>query len=235
MVSVRNIITEALERANLANRKQGANAEITEASFLRLCGILREYSDNNLITAYRGEAEFIGNAEQIEIGGVDIPCNGNITEVNSVFYKSENSIDWYPMKFVPLESFYDCANNDYCYSWQPKGENLFTLYLKPRFAKQNRVIKLVYDEDIKLGLDDDISLPRVYVELLTRALAYKMSVDRPRASDTKRMELKAELEKLEEQVKANNADNRMIVRPSNGRNYFNLSSMMSGSFIFGRG
>lgn len=235
MVSVRNIITEALDRANLANRKQGANAELAEASFYRLCGILREYSDNNFITAYRGEAEFYGNAEQIEIGGVDIPCDGKITEIKSLFYKSEGSIDWYPMHFVALESFYDSANDDYCYSWQPKGANLFTLYLKPRFAKQNRKIKLVYDEDIKLGLDDDISLPRVYVELLTRALAYKMSVDRPRASDSKRLELKNELKELEEQIKTNNADNRLWVRPRNGRNYFNLSSMLSGSFIFGRG
>lgn len=234
MVSVRNIITEALDRANLANRKQGASADLVEASYIRFCGILREYSDNDLITAYRGEVDFYVNTEQVELGGVEIPCNGNITSVNSLFYKSEGAIDWYPMKFVALESFYDCTNNDYCYSWQPSGENKFTLYFKPRFAKQNRLVKAIYDEDIKLGLDDDIALPRVYVELLTRALAYKMSVDRPRASDTKRLELKAEMEKLEEQVKANNADNRMLQRPNPDSRVFNMSSMVSGSFIFGR-
>jgi hypothetical protein len=234
MVSVRNIITEALDRANLANRRQGANAELVEASYHRFCGILREYSDNNLITAYRGETDFYVNTEQVELGGVEIPCNGNITSVNSLFYKSEGAVDWFPMKFVALESFYDSSYNDYCFSWQPKGANKFTLYFKPRFAKLNKLVKVIYDEDIKLGIDDDVSLPRVYVELLTRSLAYKMSVDRPRASDTKRMELKAELEKLEEQIKANNADDRMLSRPSASARVFNMDSMVSGSFIFGR-
>lgn len=234
MVSVRNIIVEALDRANLANRKQGAPADLMEASYQRFCGILREYSDNNLITAYRGEVDFTCETEQVELGGVELPCNGNITQVNSLFYKAEGAIDWNPMKFVALESFYDGANSDYCYSWQPVGQNKFKLYFKPRFAIQHRIVKVVYDEDIKFGLDDDIALPRVYTELLTRAVAYKMSVDRPRTSDTKRLSLEKELTELESQIKANNADNRMLTRPSNAGRVFNMSSMISGDFIFGR-
>lgn len=234
MSSVRNVITEACERANLCNRKQGASAELTEASYLRFCGILREYSDNNYITAYRGEASFNGDSEQIIVGGTDIPCNGNITRINSLFYRADNALDWNEMRFVNLDSFYDAGNNDYCFSWQPKGANLFTLYLKPRFVAQHRQLKLVYNEDMKLGLDDDISLPNVYVELLTRALAYKMSVDRPRASDVKRANLKQELKELEEQIKANSADNKILLRPSTKGVVFNQSAIMSGSFIFGR-
>lgn len=234
MATLRNVISEACERANLANRKQGAPAELTEAAFLRLSGILREYSDNSLITAYRGEADFLGNAEKIEIGGVDIPCGGNITDIKALYYKSQESIDWMPMNFLSLERFYDAANMDITYSWQPKGANLFTLYLKPRFVAQNRQLKLIYNQDIKLGLDDDISLPHVYVELLIRALAYKMSVDRPRASDTKRLELQRELEALEEQIKANNSDNRILTRQAQPIRQMTLGMLESGSFIFGR-
>ena len=62
MVSVRNIIVEALSRATLANRKQGAQPSLVEDAYIRFCGILREYSDNNFITAYRGEVEFDGSA-----------------------------------------------------------------------------------------------------------------------------------------------------------------------------
>ena len=72
MVSVRNIIVEALSRATLANRKQGAQPSLVEDAYIRFCGILREYSDNNFITAYRGEVEFDGSTEQIEINGADI-------------------------------------------------------------------------------------------------------------------------------------------------------------------
>jgi len=232
MSSVRELIVEALCRATLANRRQGARGDLVEDAYERFCGILREYSDNKLITAYRGEVELDGNAERITIGGADgIVANG-ITGINSAFCKAENTIDWMPMNFVSVESFYDGTLPDWTYSWQPKGENEFVLYLKPRFVWQNRKVKLIYDTEMKLGLDDTINLPIVYVELLTRALAYKMSVDKPRASDTKRNELLGELNKLEAQLKANNADNRILTREVGVRN-FDMGMLKSGSFIFG--
>ena len=68
------------------------------------------------------------------------------------------------------------------------------------------------------------------LELLTRALAYKMSVDKPRASDTKRNEL-LELNKLDTTA-ANNSDNRILTR-SCGVRSFDMGVLKSGSFIFG--
>lgn len=232
MVSVRNIIVEALTRATLANRKHGAQPSLVEDAYIRFCGILREYSDNNLITAFRGEVEFDGNAEQIEINGTDIPAAG-ITDIKAAFYRADNSPDYYPLNFVSLETFYDCGLSDYTYSFQPTAENKFRLYLKPRFAALNRRVKLIYNIKIKLGLDDAVNLPIVYTELLTRALAYKMAVDKPRATPDKRNELRLEMEKLEGQLKANNADNRILLRTPKDR-VFNMETMNSGSFIFGR-
>lgn len=234
MLSVRNIIVDALSRATLANRKQGAPADLVEDAYKRFCGILRDYSDNNFITAYRGEVDFLGNAEKLEIGGVDIPAD-KISKINSLFYKNgEGAIDWMPMSFVALEQFYDARNNDFTYSWQPKGANLFTLYLKPRFVKQNRTLKLIFNQDIKIGLDEDVNLPNVYTELLIRAVAYAMAVDRPRASDTKRNELKEELRKLEKQIEANNADNRILLRENDNVGCFTYETLLSGLFLYGR-
>lgn len=232
MSSVREIIKEALIRATLANRRQGARGDLVEDAYERFCGILREYSGNNLITAFRGEVELDGNAERIKIGGADGIVADGITKINSAFCKAENTIDWMPMKFVSVESFYDGTLPDWSYSWQPCGENEFYLYLKPRFVTQNRRVKLIYNIEISLGLDDSVNLPISYVELLTRALAYKMAVDKPRASDTKRNELLGELNKLEEQLKANNSDNRILTREVGIRN-FDMGVLKSGSFIFG--
>lgn len=232
MSSVREIIVEALCRATLANRRQGARGDLVEDAYERFCGILREYSGNNLITAFRGEVELDGNAERIKIGGVDGIVADGITEINSAFCKAENTIDWMPMNFVSVESFYDGTLPDWTYSWQPCGQNEFYLYLKPRFVYQNRKVKLIYNIQISLGLDDAVNLPIAYVELLTRALAYKMAVDKPRASDTKRNELLGELNKLEAQLKANNADNRILTREVGMRN-FDMGVLKSGSFIFG--
>lgn len=232
MSSVREIIVEALCRATLANRRQGARGDLVEDAYERFCGILREYSANNLITAFRGEVELDGNAERIKIGGADGIVADGITEINSAFCKAENTIDWMPMNFVSVESFYDGTLPDWTYSWQPCGQNEFYLYLKPRFVYQNRKVKLIYNIQISLGLDDAVNLPIAYVELLTRALAYKMSVDKPRASDTKRNELLGELNKLEAQLKANNADNRILTREVGMRN-FDMGVLKSGSFIFG--
>lgn len=232
MSSVREIIVEALCRATLANRRQGARGDLVEDAYERFCGILREYSGNNLITAFRGEVELDGNAERIKIGGADGIVADGITEINSAFCKAENTIDWMPMNFVSVESFYDGTLPDWTYSWQPCGQNEFYLYLKPRFVYQNRKVKLIYNIQISLGLDDAVNLPIAYVELLTRALAYKMAVDKPRASDTKRNELLGELNKLESQLKANNADNRILTREVGMRN-FDMGVLKSGSFIFG--
>lgn len=232
MSSVREIIVEALCRATLANRRQGARGDLVEDAYERFCGILREYSANNLITAFRGEVELDGNAERIKIGGTDGIVADGITEINSAFCKAENTIDWMPMNFVSVESFYDGTLPDWTYSWQPCGQNEFYLYLKPRFVYQNRKVKLIYNIQISLGLDDAVNLPIAYVELLTRALAYKMAVDKPRASDTKRNELLGELNKLEAQLKANNADNRILTREVGMRN-FDMGVLKSGSFIFG--
>lgn len=232
MSSVREIIVEALCRATLANRRQGARGDLVEDAYERFCGILREYSGNNLITAFRGEVELDGNAERIKIGGDDGIVADGITEINSAFCKAENTIDWMPMNFVSVESFYDGTLPDWTYSWQPCGQNEFYLYLKPRFVYQNRKVKLIYNIQISLGLDDAVNLPIAYVELLTRALAYKMAVDKPRASDTKRNELLGELNKLESQLKANNADNRILTREVGMRN-FDMGVLKSGSFIFG--
>jgi hypothetical protein len=232
MSSVREIIVEALCRATLANRRQGARGDLVEDAYERFCGILREYSANNLITAFRGEVELDGNAERIKIGGADGIVADGITEINSAFCKAENTIDWMPMNFVSVESFYDGTLPDWTYSWQPCGQNEFYLYLKPRFVYQNRKVKLIYNIQISLGLDDAVNLPIAYVELLTRALAYKMAVDKPRASDTKRNELLGELNKLEAQLKANNADNRILTREVGMRN-FDMGVLKSGSFIFG--
>ena len=232
MSSVREIIVEALCRATLANRRQGARGDLVEDAYERFCGILREYSANNLITAFRGEVERDGNAERIKIGGADGIVADGITEINSAFCKAENTIDWMPMNFVSVESFYDGTLPDWTYSWQPCGQNEFYLYLKPRFVYQNRKVKLIYNIQISLGIDDAVNLPIAYVELLTRALAYKMAVDKPRASDTKRNELLGELNKLEAQLKANNADNRILTREVGMRN-FDMGVLKSGSFIFG--
>jgi hypothetical protein len=231
MVSVRNIIVEALSRATLANRKQGAQPSLVEDAYIRFCGILREYSDNNFITAYRGEVEFDGSTEQIEINGPDITADG-ITDIKAAYYRADNSPDYYPLNFVSLETFYDCSLSDYTYSYQPIGENKFKLYLKPRFAQLHKRVKLIYNIEIKLGIDDAVNLPIVYTELLTRALALKMAIDKPRATPDKRNELRAELETLENQLKANNADNRILTRTPRDR-FFNIETLKSGSFIFG--
>ena len=45
----------------------------------------------------------------------------------------------------------------------------------------------------------------LFTRNLTRALALKMAIDKPRATPDKRSELRAELETLEQQLKANNA------------------------------
>lgn len=232
MASVREICIEALSRATLANRKQGAQGSLLEDAYKRLSGILQEYSDNNLITAYRGAVEFPGTAVELDINGVDIQAEG-ITRINACYYKERGGLEYFPMNFISYENFFDGSLSDYTYSTQPIGENKFRLYLKPRFVNQGRLVRIIYNKEIKLTLDDNVNLPPVYVELLTRALAYAMAVDKPRANPDKKNSLKQELDDLKTQVMANNADNRILTRQNTGGASY-MQQLNAGSFIFGR-
>lgn len=234
MTTTRELITEAFVRTNLVTRKRDLPADMFETGLRLLNGILQDYSIRNFIVAYRAEVDFQANKTSILIGeGVDAEVSApKIVNPQSILYQNTTSIDWTPLEFISYNQFYSDSYSDYIVSWQPIQANLFKIYFKPRFAAQNRKCKLIYNVEMQLVDNmNPISLPTPYIELLTRALAYKLCIAYPRVDATKATMLKNELTEIEDHLIAQNSSNRIITREcGNGGSMF--TKFNAGSFIW---
>lgn len=233
MSTYRDIIIEALARANLNPRKKDPPADMLVAASNLLKGIFQEYSNRNFLTAYQAEANFEPSTETVIIGeGTDATVSApKIQCPTSVLFRNENGIDWTPMNFISYNQFYSMGYSDFSVSWQPIGPNLWKIYFKPRFLATTRTVKVIYNVEIDYSDDDTISLPTPYVELLTRALAYKLTVSFPRTDATKANMLKGELDTLESQLEATNASQKIITRDSGAHGTL-YSDFVAGRFIY---
>lgn len=235
MSTVREIITEAFNRTNLIPRKRDIPADMFISGLIQFKGILQEFSNKQYITAYQNEVDFTLPTETIYVGaGDDAEVIANAIQMPvKVLYKYEGQVDWAPLEFIAYENFYSSAYSDYIVSWQPVDKNLFKLYFKPRFLQKNPQLKLIYNVEMEYNDNDTVSLPTPYIELLTRALAYKLSIEFPRVGSEKTAYLEKEYNDLENSLRAVNASNRIITRGGYGGGSIN-GWFRSGGFISDR-
>lgn len=234
MATVRDIIVEAYSRNNLVPRKREVDADMFTAALKCLNGILQDYSTRGYIVAYKSEVDFDANVNVLVGEGPDAQVYApKIVSPQNILFQNYTSIDWTPMEYIAYDQFYSNNYSDYIVSWQPVQNNLFKLYFKPRFAAQNRKCKLIYNVEMTLVDDKNpISLPTPYIELLTRALAYKLCIIFPRVEQTKIQYLKNELDELENHLTSQNSSNRIITRESGDNRGSLLTKFNAGSFIW---
>lgn len=231
--TVRDIIIEAGSRANIVPRARKMPEDIFQSCLNLFNGVMEEMSAKDYITAYQDEVEFRGDKERIVLGPRedDDVVIEKLQMPKRAMYKADGQLSWSPLNFIAYEDFYSVAYDAYTVSWKPKSMTEWTIYLKPRFVQGTQyTIKLIYNVQMEFKDNDIINLPVPYVELITRALAYKIAVKYPRADDTKRLSLKAEQEELEGALKANNASLKIITRGTGADGSY-LSSLRSGAFI----
>lgn len=235
MSTVRDIIVEAASRANVCPRKRALPEDIFVDSLMLFDGVMQEFSANDYVTAYQNEVDFNPIHESVLVGeGEDVEVEAKKIQLpKRVLYRHIGQVDWIPMDFQAYDNFYSAAYSDYIVSWQPTGRNQFKLYFKPRFVCTQPQCKLIYNLEMIYKDDDVISLPTPYIELITRALAYKMAVKWPRVDESKKAGLLKEFEDLEASIKATNASNRIITRGGHGGGSLR-GDFLSGAFISNR-
>ena len=228
MTTVRSIITEAAVRANLTQRKRDLAPDIFTSAYNLFLGILRDYSNRNYITAYRDAVDFIPQNESVIVGeGPDAEVSApKIQTPVRVMYKVGN--DYNALDFISFDQFFSAKATDIV-SWQPIGANVWKLYFKPQFLSAGRTVKLVYNKEMVFEDNDIVSLPSQYIELLTRALAYQLSIEYPRSDANKTITLKTEMESLEKTIMAANSSNRILTRNVYGQSL--LGGFLGGTFL----
>jgi hypothetical protein len=138
--------------------------------------------------------------------------------------KEDHGMAYRNLDFVPLSSFYSNDGLE-TYCAHPVGENKVKLVL-PSW-QVGRQLKVVYNTSMKFSNDDYIELPEVYKELLTLATTVGLLSEDADADPTQLKNYTMMMEKLENQVMANNANTRRIVRKDERR----WSPLYTGAFI----
>lgn len=213
MVTIRDILTEALTRSNLITRKRQAPADMMENAFRLFKGIISKYTFDNFINYSRSEIEVIPYDNKV-----------TITDVASIATVLVYDNGWHEMRFVSYSQFYQ-DQGDYVYTWKYNDRDI-ELYFKDK-AKNHRV-KIITNIELDYNINDQLPVPSMYVELFTTALTYKLAVNYPRLDATQVNVLKNELEEIEKTVKANISSNKILTR---GYATSDTDSFMDGSFM----
>lgn len=141
--------------------------------------------------------------------------------------RTEDEGPFHDLHFTPLSSFYTSGSWD-IYCAVPHGDGKVKLLLPKNLI--GRQVKLVYYTSMHLGNDDYIDLPAVFTELLTLAVVVGLLSEDTDSDPTQLSNYSTMLTKLENQIMANNANTRRIVRK--GEKY--VRPLYTGAFIYGR-
>lgn len=141
--------------------------------------------------------------------------------------RTEDEGPFHDLHFTPLSTFYTNDSWD-IYCAVPHGDGKVKLLLPKNLI--GRQVKLVYYTSMHLSNDDYIDLPAVFTELLTLAVVVGLLSEDADSDPTQLNNYKAMLEKMENQIMANNANTRRIVRK--GEKY--VRPLYTGAFIYGR-
>ena len=244
MVTVRSIITEALNRSNLVSRRQSAPADMVETAFRLLRGIAAKYSKDNLLQFLVSEAvhdldrrEFvIGSTDPEAPEGIylevdmDAPLLGKVTKMYWRPKDPRNLGTWIDLKLAGPDEFDQYPDTSGVYTCQPVND-LQAIVKTKLLPDQRAEVKVMYNRRWEIGLDDELRIPEEYIELFTVALTHKLALTFPRLSTEQVKLIAEELAGMENTVRVNTRAIKYVSR--NYRTFANkgMTDFISGQFI----
>lgn len=244
MVTVRSIITEALNRSNLVSRRQTAPADMVETGFRLLRGIAAKYSKDNLLQFLVSECVHDFDRREFVIGAtdpdapegsylqvdLDAPLLGKVTRM---YWRPKEPRDlgaWIELKLAGPEDFDQYPDTSGVYTCQPVND--LQAVVKTKLLPDTRSeIKVIYNRRWELTLATELRIPEEYIELFTVALTHKLALTFPRLS-TEQVKLLAEdLASMENSVKVNARATKYISRNARTLASKGMTDFISGEFI----
>lgn len=194
MITVRDIITEALSRSNLVSRRQQAPADMFESAYQLLKGAARKFSNDNLLqflicecSAPLAKREFVlgevDESDPSQYETVDIAAP-SIQKVNKVYWRSTQAGglgSYIELQYASPDDFDSYPNGSGIYTAQPINDLQIMLKTKllPTTATE---LKITYNKKWDFDRDTELRIPEQYVELFIQALTVKLAVAFPRLS-----------------------------------------------------
>lgn len=244
MITVRSIIVEALDRANLCSRRQSAPADMTETAYRFLRGIASKYSNDNLLQFIVAECggdltkrEFcLGETDPSAPGEyeeLDIPAP-KIQKVNRMYWRRKDSSGigtYVELLYVSPDDFDAYPDGTGVYTCQPLNDLQVILRTK-LLPDPGTEFKVMYNKKWDFDLDTDLRIPEQYEELFITALTHKLALARPRLSTEQVRLLKEELDSMESNVKTSSRAVKYLSRrvPVNG---ISRTAFLNGTMFLG--
>ena len=243
MITVRDIIVEALSRANLCSRRQTPPADMTESGFRLLSGIAKKYSNDNLlqflvadVSGDLDKREFVlGDVDEDAPGEyleVDMPAPG-IQKVNRVYWRSKEPSDlgtYAELDYASPEDFDSYPDGTCVYTAQPVNDR--QVVLKTKLLADTRLeIKVNYNRKWVFDLNSELRIPGQYEELFVVALTHSLAEHFPRLSQEQVTKLKEELSEMEGNVKTSTRAVKYLSRKY-GVPACNRAAFISGRMFF---
>lgn len=240
MITVRSIITEALNRSNLVSRRQSAPADMVETGLRLLKGIAAQFSNDNLLqflvdnqsTVLSKQLFVLGEFDETaptEYFDVDVTCP-KIQKVNKVYWRNiqdNNMATYVELSYASPEDFDAYPVGSAVYTYQPINDLQGILQTK-LLPDERLELKISYNRKWSIDLDDELRIPEQYVELFITALTHKLALTFPRLSTEQVTLLKNELNEMIKNVKtATRAVKFVSRRPS-------IPAVNRADFISGR-
>lgn len=240
MITVRSIITEALNRSNLVSRRQSAPADMTETGLRLLKGIAAKYSNDNLLqflvdnrtTVLDKQSFVLGETDEdasTEYYEVDVECP-KIQKVNKVYWRNiqDNNLATYvELSYASPDDFDAYPIGSGIYTYQPVNDLQGILQTK-LLPDERLELKISYNRRWTIDLDDELRIPEQYVELFITALTHKLALTFPRLSTEQVTLLKNELTEMEKNVKTSTRAVKYVSRRPN------VPALNRADFISGR-
>lgn len=208
MITVRSIITEALNRSNLVSRRQSAPADMTETGLRLLKGIAAKFSNDNLLQFLVADCEHVLDKQEFVLGETDTEVPEEylevdieaprIQKVNKVYWRSREPLglgSYAELNYASPEEFDAYPNGAGVYTYQPIND--LQGVLKVKLLPDERLeIKVSYNKKWSIDLDDELRIPEQYSELFITALTHKFALTFPRLSTEQVTLLKQDLDDM---------------------------------------
>lgn len=236
MISVREIITEALARANIVPRRQAAPGHMVEETFKLLKGIASKYNttdylsftQNEKVVPYNSVLHIVTNddpsSNSFTFDNESIVVIPNVAKINKVYVPSSDN--WYELLEESYQSFDGKGTSSDIYTVLEKSEGEWLIKFK---VPNVNTVKILYNEALTFDINSNLYISDSYAELFILALTKALVQKYPRNDNTLYQNLSTELAKCEELVAIPKAAKRRITRDS-GRRY-GVNDLITGRFI----
>lgn len=242
MIKVRDILNEALCRANLVSRRQSAPADMMESAFRLFKGIAAKYSNDNLLQFLVADVEHELNKDEFVMGETDGTDNyrdvdifaKDVQRINKAYWRAssgspEDRYNFIELLYASPSDFDGYPVGSAVYTAQPIND-LQTVIKTKMVITNNLTLKINYNRKWNITLDTELRVPEQYEELFIASLTHALAVAFPRLNNEQVALLKNQLDEIEKNVKTSTRATKYISR-SPGNMACTYADFLSGNIF----